>query len=308
MADQPQVARNSSGYPALGPLYMKTTTPRSDETVLKGARDVFGALSQTSQFKVSLHLTTGGSATPDTNLNSWLSASGLTDKPIENAYYDFYCAEANLPASTLNTREIKGNFQGVTEKFAVDRTFQPISLTFYVDNDYRLIRLFEEWMNYINPLHGATALGGSQDKVEPSGYPVSTIGLGEGKNSNDFFRLRYPDEYRRIISITKFERDFREQPQLSGGVLGGNASVTYRMIDAFPTQISGVPLSYEGSTISKVQVQFDYSRFVYEMNPARRASPAGTKPSPKPMTPGERSRILNPTVTPLGGERNVFPA
>ena len=53
------------------------------------------------------------------------------------------------------------------------------------------------------------------------------------------------------------------------------------MIDAFPTQISGVPLSYEGSTIAKVEVEFTYSRFVYEMNPATRISPAGTRPSVK---------------------------
>lgn len=318
MADNPLVRLenipgrplNSRGYPSIGPLYMKTTTSRGSnpytDELLSGARDVFGALSQTSQFKISLHLAANGSADGDGNLNNWLQASGLTTDPIQNEYYNFYCAEANLPASTLNTREIKGNFQGVTEKFAVDRTFQPISLTFYVDNDYKLIRLFEEWMNYINPLHGSGAPGGKQDKVVPSGYPATTIGFGDSKQSNDFFRLRYPEEYRRVISITKFERDFREQPQLDGST-GGNASITYRMIDAFPTQISGVPLSYEGSTISKVQVQFDYSRFVYEMNPATRTSPAGTKPSPKAMSTGERSRILNPTVTPLGGERNVLP-
>ena len=277
----PQIQGRGRGYPSIGPLYMNTTTPRDGEPYtgdnLAGARDVFGALSQSSQFKISLHLVNGSAG--DENLNQWLQASGLTNDPVNNEYYNFYCAEANLPASQLNTREVKGNFQGMSEKLAVDRMFSPVSLTFYVDNDYKLIRLFEEWMNYINPLHGSGGIG------ESGLYPSSTIGNGNAKQSNDIYRLRYPESYRRIISITKFERDFREQPQRSGGTLGGQSSITYRLIDAFPTNISGVPLSYEGSTISKVTVEFDYTRYVYELNPDRRQYPAGTKPSPKPKAP-----------------------
>lgn len=290
MADNPLVRlenipgrlANSRGYPSIGPLYMKTTTSRDGSPytgeMLAGARDVFGALSQSSQFKVSLHLSANGSADGDGNLNNWLQASGLTTDPILNEYYNFYCAEAELPGTTLSTREVQGNFQGITEQFAVSRQYLPIRLTFYVDNDYRLIRLFEEWMNYINPIYGDGFDGGTQ-KQGGGGYPASTIGFGNAKQSNDFFRLRYPEEYKRIISVTKFERDFRDQPQINGNSLGNNTSITYRMIDAFPTNISGVPLSYEGSTITKVQVEFTYSRFVYELNPSTRSSPAGTTPT-----------------------------
>jgi len=290
MADNPQVRlenlpqaqRNSRGFPSIGPLYMNTTTPRSGEPYtdanLAGARDVFGALSQSSQFKISLHLSANGSA-GDENLNAWLQASGLTVDPVQNEYYNFYCAEANLPGSAMQTVDIKGNFQGMTERLITERTFLPVSFTFYVDNDYRLIRLFEEWMNYINPLHGSGGAGTG------GAYSPTTIGHGNAKFSNDISRLRYPDSYRRIISITKFERDFREQPQRSGGKLGDQSSITYRLIDAFPTQISGVPLSYEGSTISKVTVQFDYTRYVYELNPDKRTFPAGTRPSPKVEKP-----------------------
>ena len=282
LANIPGRPANSRGYPSIGPLYMKTTTSRDGEpysdSVLAGARDVFGALSQSSQFKVSLHLSSNGSNVGDGNLNNWLQASGLTNDPIQNEYYNFYCAEAELPGTSLNTRDVAGNFQGIEEKFAVNRQYLPIRLTFYVDNDYRLIRLFEEWMNYINPLYGDGFDGGSQ-KQGGGGYPASTIGFGNAKQSNDFFRLRYPEEYRRVISVTKFERDFRDQPQINGNDLGNNSSITYRMIDAFPTNISGVPLSYEGSTITKVQVEFSYSRFVYELNPSKRVFPAGTRPT-----------------------------
>ena len=282
LANIPGRPANSRGYPSIGPLYMKTTTSRDGEPysgeMLAGARDVFGALSQSSQFKVSLHLSANGAAGGDGNLNNWLQASQLTNDPLQNEYYNFYCAEAELPGTVLDTVDVRGNFQGITEPFAATRGYQPISLTFYVDNDYKLIRLFEEWMNYINPIYGQGFDGGTQ-KQGGGGYPPSSVGFGNAKQSNDFFRLRYPEEYKRVISITKFERDFRDQPQINGNDLGNHTTITYRLIDAFPSQISPVSLSYEGSTISKVKVVFSYTRFVYELNPSNRVFPAGTRPT-----------------------------
>lgn len=243
-----------AGFPRIGPLYVKMTTPRTDGAVrMQGARDIFGELSLTSQFKVALHLTS--STGSDDKLMSWLSRSGLTIDPAQNAYYDFFCSEVVIPGATFDVAEESGSRQGVIERMPTKRVFAPITMTFYVDNDYKLIRLFEEWMNFINPLYGQ---GGD--------YPVSTNGQGNAKNRNDFYRLRYPDEYKRIISIVKFERNFKVDPASSGGVLGNVPSITYRLIDAFPTNITAMPLSYEGSTITKTTVEFSYSRYVYEHN------------------------------------------
>jgi hypothetical protein len=36
------------------------------------------------------------------------------------------------------------------------------------------------------------------------------------------------------------------------------------MIDAFPYNITAIPLTYEGSTITKTRVSFLYSRYVLE--------------------------------------------
>ena len=243
-----------AGLPRIGPLYVKMTTPRTDGAVsMAGARDIFGELSLTSQFKVALHLT--NSSGSDKELMSWLSKSGLTIDPTQNAYYDFFCSEVVIPGATFDVTEESGSRQGVIERMPTKRVFAPITMTFYVDNDYKLIRLFEEWMNFINPLYGA---GGD--------YKVTSNGFGNAKNRNDFFRLRYPDEYKRIISIVKFERNFRGDPAISGGALGNVPSITYRLIDAFPTNITAMPLSYEGSTITKTTVEFSYSRYVYEHN------------------------------------------
>jgi len=259
MADTNTIKRGpGAGFPRPGPLYVKMTSPRNDGAVtLDSARDIFGALSISSQFKVALHLT--NSSGSDDKLMSWLNAANLTKDMAKNTYYDFFCHSVQIPGAVMNTAEEIGSRQGITEQIPLSRVFAPVTMEFYVDNDYRLIRLFEEWMNFINPLHG------------PNGeYKQTGIGFGNSKNRNDFFRLRYPDEYKRIISIVKFERNFKERPELSGGQLGNVPTITYRLIDAFPTNITAIPLSYEGSTITKTTVEFSYSRYVYEKNEGTR--------------------------------------
>jgi hypothetical protein len=249
----------NAGYPLIGPLYLKMTEPRTEGGVsLPGARDIFGELSFTSQFKVCLHLVNQG-GDPQSNLESWLTASNITNDISRNAEFDFFCAEAMLPGGTFNVTEERGSRQGVTEAFPIQRVYQPFNITLYIDNDYKIIRLFEEWMNFINPLYEADAVAGP-----------SPIGQGNFKGRNEYFRMKYPDTYKRIISVVKFERNFIEKPELSldraGNRLGSVPTITYRMIDAFPTNITAMPVSYEGSTILKTTVEFNYSRYVIEKN------------------------------------------
>ncbi len=227
--------------PQISPLYIKQTLPR--ENILPGAIDLFGALSVTSQFKVSLHLADAGA-----DLTKWFKDSGvITTDTQKNLFYDFFCAEAVLPGIIFDTADEFGSRQGVLEKFPTKKVFSDFTITLYVDNQYQNIRLFEEWMNYINPIN--TSRGE---------YPADERGQGGANLTSDFFRVRYPDKYRRIISISKFERDFytggRPQP----------TTLTYRMIDAYPTNITPIPVTYEGSQILKTTVSFTYSRYVIE--------------------------------------------
>lgn len=240
----------SSGNPPIGPLYVKMTEPRVDGSAfLAGARDIFGELSITSQFKVCLHLV--NSFTGD-DLNKWLLQSGITSDMGRNAEYDFFCAEAMLPGATFDITEEVGSHQGIIERFPTKRIYPEFNITLYVDNDYEVIRLFEEWMNYINPIY-------SKEKIS-----TATInGQGNFKARDQYFRLRYPDSYKRIVSIAKFERNFLDNPNKNQAPKSV-PTFTYRMIDAFPTNITSIPVSYEGSTITKTTVQFSYSRYVIE--------------------------------------------
>lgn len=238
------------GYPLIGPFYTKMTTPRTERINMRSARDIFGSLSQTSQFKVALHLTNTSLETDP--LMSWLTASGLTKDIARNTEFDFMCNEAVLPGSNLDTTTEMGSRQGVVENMALKRVYSPVNLTFYVDNNYQIIRIFEEWMNFINPVYGGSGA-----------YDQRGIGFGDSKNRNDFHRMRYPDEYKRIISIVKFERNFAVNPAIDGD-LQSVPSVTYRLLEAYPSSLTAIPLTYEGSTITKCTVEFTYSRYVYE--------------------------------------------
>lgn len=246
MADTPTQYTN----PSIGHLYVKMTDSAGDNSERPSAMEMLGKLSVTSQFKLSLHLSTQGIGSD--GLINHLKSAGLLDTTRDVLTYDFLCSDASLPGLSVNTAQEVGSHQGVIETFPLQKIFPPLDVTFYVDTEFKVIRLFEEWINYINPLYDNA---GKSAKPNPKGLPNYNL-------PNQFFRLRYPDEYKRMISITKFERNFR----LKGtNTTRGVPSVTYRMIEAFPTNVNSIPVTYEGSVITKTTVSFVYSRYVMDV-------------------------------------------
>ena len=239
------------------PLYVKMTTARDmGGTTVPSVREMFGNLSLTSQFKVSMFLGgTTGVRGEDKDLVSYLSACGITNDSSKTLTYDFMCAEAVLPGATFDVGEESGSRQGIIERFPNRRVYSDFNLTFYVDNEYNIIRLFEEWMNFINPIYRSSTNGSS---VRQPSSPSGQVGFEDNAN---YFRFRYPDQYKRIISITKFERDFLVNPNNPKSPTKNQNLLTYRFIDAFPTNITALPLSYEGSTITKTTINFSYTRY-----------------------------------------------
>ena len=212
-------------------------------------RKYLNDLSLTSQFKVSMFLSSGGSE--EETLASYLSKCGLTETK-DKLKYDFMCAEAVLPGSTFDVGEESGSRQGVIERFPTRRIFSDFNLTFYVDAEYKLIRLFEEWMNFIDPIYDIDGA-----------YTASPAGQVRFLDNNSYYRLKYPDTYRKVIAISKFERDMVNSPnKVGGGGTKDHTTLTYQFIDAFPTNITALPLSYEGSTITKTTINFSYSRYI----------------------------------------------
>jgi hypothetical protein len=245
------------------PIYARMTLPRNtndNRSSIPSVQDLFGELSVTSQYKITLYLgDTYPTNNSDSDINAWLVTCGVLGANLfngNNAYlnslrYEFMCNETSLPGTSLSLMEEVGSRQGMVERFPNRREFPEISMTFYVDAEYGIIRLFEEWINFINPLYGER------------GRAISGSSRGGVERFNDWevFKFRYPNTYKRPLAITKFERDIIVSPN-TGDVQRTPSMLTYYFVNAFPTQLTALPVTYEGSTITKTTVSFNYDRYV----------------------------------------------
>ena len=237
------------------PIYARMTLPRNtndDRASLPSVRELFGELSVTSQFKVTLFFgDTASTRDADRDINSWLVSCGVLGSNLQSLRYEFMCNETSLPGSSLSMLEETGSRQGIVERFPNRRDFPEITMTFYVDAEYGIIRLFEEWLNFINPLY-------SESGRLVSGNPRGGVGQFF---DDQFFRFRYPNTYKRDVAITKFERDIFVNPNTKD-VEKTPSMLTYKFLNAFPTNLTALPVTYEGSTITKTTVSFNYDRYV----------------------------------------------
>ena len=223
---------------------------------IPNASPIFSQLAISSQFKVSLDLVRQSPSGDNVTLFQHLTNCGIfLDTNSTSQKYDFLCSQASLPGSNFNISEELGSRQGMTERFASRRIYNEFNLTFYIDNDYNVLRMFEEYMNFINPVYNET--NGRYDGAESSQ-------LDSYQERNTYSRFRYPDDYRRRISITKFERDFLQNPNDKNNTFKNMPLLTYRFIDAFPVDINQVPMTYGGSTFLEVTVVFTYLRHTIE--------------------------------------------
>ena len=188
------------------------------------ANRLMGPLAQTNHFLVTI-----SSLTPEVEsyLQSFTNASDLRRFLSERS--GILCSDASLPTTTYATAEVKDNFMGIPQQFAHTRIYTDIDFTFYVDEDYTLLKTFEGWMEYI--ASGANSLMQQQTK-------------------SYYRRMRYPDSYKcNTLYINKFEKDFKR-------------TMRYQFINAFPKSMSSVPVSYGAADILKVTVSFNYDRYI----------------------------------------------
>ena len=139
------------------------------------------------------------------------------------------CSDASLPTSTLATAEVKDNFMGVPQQFAHTRFYTDISYSFYIDEDYTLLKIFEGWMEYIS--------SGANTDVNQD-------------NRAYYRRMKYPDSYKcNTMYINKFEKNYKR-------------TLRYRFVNVFPKSINAIPVQYGAADILKVTVNFNYDRYI----------------------------------------------
>ena len=188
------------------------------------ANRLMGPLAQTNHFLVTI-----SSLTPEveTYLQNFTDARDLRRFLSERS--GILCSDASLPTTAYATAEVRDNFMGVPQQYAHTRIYTDIDFTFYIDDDYTILKTFEGWMEYISS--GANNFMDQQTK-------------------SFYRRMRYPDSYKcNTLYINKFEKNFKR-------------TMRYQFINAFPKSMSSVPVTYGPADILKVTVSFNYDRYI----------------------------------------------
>lgn len=222
-------------------------------------RRTFSKVSVTSFFKVAFPLSNNDNGLGGGLLNR-LAKAGVLDynaseglDPLE--HIELLCSNTILPGPAFKASEVIGNRQGIVEKYPLYKQYPELAMTFFVDSNHKIIRFFEEWTNYINPLYGNS---GREVSSTPNGQ-ISQDASAE----NSYYRLRYPDQYTQNILVTKFERDLNSIEADGNQTRFKNSSyLTYKFIKAYPNNIIASPVSYNGSDILTYTVTFNYSRYI----------------------------------------------
>lgn len=143
------------------------------------------------------------------------------------------CTQAEIPGTSFTTDLAVGHHQGIQESFPNLRNFPPLNLTFYCDADMVILEVLERWMEYINPI-----------KTNKRNYAA-------------FSRFSYPEDYKEILHVTKFERDtFSEK---KGSYQSSMAQ--YEFVNIWPTDLTSMRVAYGEPNVLQCSVQFAYDRF-----------------------------------------------
>ena len=169
------------------------------------------------------------------NLFDYLRKRGV-DRRFITEKAGLLCSSASIPGSLLGTKDVFGNFTGVQEKFAHTRIFTELTLEFYVDKEYKMIKFLEHWMEYIS--------SGSEERKN-SFFSKSSPSY--------YYRMKYPrgnSGYKTDrVKVLKFDRDYDNE-------------IEYTFIGLFPLNLSSTPVAYGQSDVLKASCVFSYERYI----------------------------------------------
>ena len=191
---------------------------------LSVAKNLIGPLAQTNHFQVTF-----SSLRPsvESYLRDYLKVDDIRNFLSRRA--GILCDSASLPTTAYATAEVRDNFMGVPQQFAHTRIYTDLDFSFYVDEDYNLLKIFEGWMEYIS--------SGANDNVDQDHRAY-------------YRRMKYPDSYKcNTMYINKFEKNYKR-------------TLRYRFVNVFPKSINAIPVQYGSADILKVTVNFNYDRYI----------------------------------------------
>ena len=154
------------------------------------------------------------------------------------------CTQAELPGTSFVESTAIGHRQGIQESFPNLRNFPPLNLVFYVDADHIILEILESWMTYINPIFDSD----NSDR----------------ESNNAFARFNYPDDYKEIIRITKFERDTFIKDSRDASY---QSDLTcYKFKNVWPRNMTSMRVAYGDSNVLRCNLELAYDRFITNFN------------------------------------------
>jgi len=224
----------------------KTLFPKPGQIFKRSTRDLTDSIGRPSLDTLYQVLFSFGNY--ETWLESYGPENGVFAKGGFREKLSIMCAEAEIPGTSFQTSLAVGHHQGIQEEFPNLRTFPPLNLTFYVDADHVVLEIFESWMTYINPITNAK------------------------RNVNAYGRFNYPEDYKEILHITKFERDtFLDDlpakttpPQLPRE--STTRLTSYEFVNVWPTNMTSMRVACGDTNVLRCSVQFAYDRFFTSFN------------------------------------------
>ena len=171
------------------------------------------------------------------NWQTWLGSNYAGSNRVQGKDFmqklAILCTQAEIPGTSFVTQSTIGHHQGIQEEFPSLRNFPPLNLVFYCDADHIILEVFESWMSYINPI------------------------MGNQRDKSAFTRFNYPEDYKEILHITKFERDAFTDDSSSYT----SAFTQYEFVNVWPSNMTSMRVAYGDSNVLRCNVQFAYDRF-----------------------------------------------
>jgi hypothetical protein len=197
--------------------------------------------------------------------------NNINDESFMQGLVRVYADECSIPGYSISTGDYRIT-NTPTMKYAYGIVNNEITISFILDADSEIRRIFDAWGNYI---YTGVALRGA-----------NTANTNINMNSKiDLGRTRYRDDYCCDIIVIKLERHrssrkntrsrnrqiniesnfYRNNeiiPDYDNTFMSGFgkpfATYSVRLRNAFPTTISAIPLSSGSSQLVKVQATFEY--------------------------------------------------
>ncbi|AGR47792.1 tail tube monomer [Sinorhizobium phage phiM7] len=142
------------------------------------------------------------------------------------------CDSAQLPGKTLQVVETRPQGFGKVSKIPFDIHHDPLSLSFMLDNDHRVMNFLQYWFQEI----------------------INTNSDFEGNSATFKNRTAYELNYKKTYATTMLIHFFSSVDE--------NSFIEYEFHDVYPMQIAPIQLGWDqNDQFAKVNVEFAYSAY-----------------------------------------------